>query len=90
MQLRLPLFPSGTKMISGCLGIVQYIANGQPIYAHRKDDLNAFCDITGNFIEIHLCRKVDIQRCFHVSEDFVYREPIKSLLNRENQIFWQR
>ncbi len=66
MQLRLPLFPSGTKMISDCLGryeqdgIVQYIANGMPIYAHRKDDLNAFRYITSNFIEMHLCRKVDI------------------------------
>lgn len=66
-------------MISDCLGvyendgIVQYIANGLPVYAHPKDDLNAFKYITSNFIEMGLCRKVEIARCFHVTEDFVYK-----------------
>lgn len=66
-------------MISDCLGvyekddIIQYIANGLPIYAHPKDDLNAFRYIISNFIEMHLCRKVEVARCFHVSEDFVYK-----------------
>lgn len=79
MQLRLPIFPIGTKMISDCLGayevdgLVQYIANGLPVYAHSKDDLNAFRYITSNFIEMGLCRKVEVARCFHVSEDFVYK-----------------
>lgn len=66
-------------MISDCLGvyekddIIQYIANGLPIYAHPKDDLNAFRYITSNFIEMGLCRKAEVARCFHVSEDFVYK-----------------
>ncbi len=43
MQLKLPLFPTGTTLISDCLGvyekesIVQYIVNGLPVYAHPKD-----------------------------------------------------
>lgn len=48
MQLQLPLFPSGTTMISDCLGVyeqdglVQYIVNGLPVYAHPKEELKAF------------------------------------------------
>lgn len=95
MQLRLPLFPAGTKMISDCLGvyekdgIIQYIANGLPIYAHPKEDLNAFRYITSNFIEMKLCRKVDIQKCFHVSEDFVYRAHKKFVEQGEAGFFGQ-
>lgn len=66
-------------MISDCLGVyeddglIQYIANGLPVYAHPKDDLNAFRYITSNFIEMRLCRKVEVARCFDVTEDFVYK-----------------
>lgn len=93
MQLRLPLFPLGTEMISDCLGVyeenglVQYIANGLPVYAHSKEDLNAFGYITSNFIEMGLCRKVDIQRCFHVSENFVYRSHKKFVEQGEEAFF---
>ncbi len=79
MQLQLPIFPIGTKMISDCLGVyetdglIQYIVNGLPVYAHPKDDLNAFRYITSNFTERGLCRKVDVARCFHMTEDFVYK-----------------
>jgi len=79
MQLKLPLFPIGTTLISGCLGVyeqgglVQYIVNGLPVYAHPKDDLKAFRYITSNFIHHGLCRKTEVERCFHVSEDSVQR-----------------
>ena len=79
MQLQFPLFPVGTTLISGCLGVyeqggrVQYIVNGLPVYAHPKDDLKAFRYITSNFIHQGLCRKTEVQRCFHVSEDSVQR-----------------
>lgn len=79
MQLHLPYFPKGTKMISADLGVyerdglIQYIVNGLPVYAHPKDDLNAFRYITSNFIGQGLCRKVDIERGFGVSEDSVHR-----------------
>ena len=54
MQLKLPLFPTGCILISDCLGVyekdglVQYIVNGLPVYAHPKDDLKAFRYITSN------------------------------------------
>ena len=79
MQLQLPLFTKETKLISQSVGVyekenlVQYIVNGLPVYAHDKDDLNAFRFITSNFIHQGLCRKVEVQRCFGVSEDSVYR-----------------
>lgn len=66
-------------MISDCVGVyekggnVQYIVNGLPVYAHSQEDLNAFRFITSNFITRGLCRKVDVQRCFGVSEDSVHR-----------------
>ena len=79
MQLQLPIFPKEAQLINEHVGvyeddsIVQYIVNGMPIYSHAKDDLNAFRFITSNFIEQGLCRKVDIERFFNVSEDSVYR-----------------
>lgn len=79
MQLQLPLFPTDATLISDCLGVykqdelVQYIVNGLPVYAHPKDDLKAFRYITSNFIHQGLCRKTEVQRCFHVSEDSVQR-----------------
>ena len=79
MQLRLPLFPADCKLVSDCLGVcqkdglVQYIVNGVPVYAHPNDDLNAFRYITSNFIHQGLCRKVDVERCFHITEDVVAR-----------------
>lgn len=83
MQLQLPIFPRDAKMISDCVGVqegdglVQYIVNGLPVYAHAKDDLNAFRFITSNFIHQRLCRKVDIERGFCVSEDSVHRYYLK-------------
>ena len=66
-------------MISDCVGIyenegfVHYIVNGLPVYSHSKDNLNSFRFITSNFIDQGLCRKIDIERCFGVSEDSVSR-----------------
>jgi hypothetical protein len=79
MQLLLPIFPPDTKLINANVGvyehdgIVQYLINGLPVYAHAKDDTDAFRFITSNFIHQGLCRKVDIERAFAVSEDSVSR-----------------
>ena len=79
MQLLLPIYPKSTKMISNQVGafehdgIVQYLINGLPVYSHSVEDTNAFRFITSNFIHQGLCRKVDIERCFGVSEDSVSR-----------------
>ena len=93
MQLQLPLFPSGCTFISDCLGVyekeglVQYIVNGLPVYAHPKDDLKAFRYITSNFIHQGLCRKREIERCFHVSEDSVQRAYKKFVDKGESGFF---
>ena len=79
MQLFLPLFPRETKMISSCLGvyenddIVQYIANGLPIYCHTSEDLQSFRFITSNFINQGLCKATEVARCFNISVDTVTR-----------------
>lgn len=79
MQLCLPIFPAKTKMISSCLGvyendgIVQYIANGLPIYGHASEDLQSFRFITSNFINQGLCRATEVARCFGISVDTVTR-----------------
>ncbi|MBK7099232.1 MAG: hypothetical protein IPH58_13930 [Sphingobacteriales bacterium] len=70
-------FHQGTQMISEYAGVyeqegvVQYIANRLPIFAHGKDDLHSFRYITSNLIHQKLCRKVDIERGFHVNPDTV-------------------
>ena len=79
MQLSLPIFPQDTKMISRCLGvyeqdgIIQYIANGLPIYSHGLEDLQSFRFITSNFINQGLCKSTEVARCFGISIDTVTR-----------------
>jgi len=93
MQLTLPIFPREAKLINDQVGVyehkglVQYIVNGLPVYSHSKDDLNAFRFITSNFIHQGLCRKVDIERCFGVSEDSVSRYYKKYLTKGEAGFF---
>jgi hypothetical protein len=79
MQLLLPIFPNDTTMINANMGVyerdglVQYLINGLPVYCHHKDNHAAFRYITSNFIHQGLCRNVDIERAFGVSEDSVSR-----------------
>ena len=79
MQLRLPLFPVDTRLISSCLGVyqkdmlVQYIANGLPVYSHGVDDLQSFRFITSNFIKEGLCKSTEVARCFCIPIDTVKR-----------------
>lgn len=93
MQLRLPLFPAGITLISDCLGVytkdglVQYIVNGLPVYGHPADDLQSFRFITSNFIHQGLCRKTEVERCFGVSEDSVYRAYKKFMAKGEAGFF---
>lgn len=66
-------------MISSCLGvyenngIVQYIANGLPIYSHGSEDLQNFRFITSNLINQGLCQATEVARCFGISVDTVSR-----------------
>lgn len=79
MQLLLPIFPKETRLINNKLGVyehdglVQYIANGLPVYCHGKEDINSFRFITSNFIERGLCKKTEIERFFGISADSIYR-----------------
>jgi hypothetical protein len=101
-------FHQGTQMISEYAGvyeqegIVQYIANRLPIFAHGKDDLHSFRYITSNLIHQKLCRKVDIERGFHVNPDTVscwykkFKEQgERAFFNQDNRkgtahkIFWR-
>lgn len=93
MQLQLPIFFLDVKFISSTVGVyekdglVQYIVNGMPVYAHGNDDLNAFRFFTSNLIHQGLCRKVEIERCFHVSEDTVARSYKKYVEEGESAFF---
>jgi hypothetical protein len=79
MQLTLPIFPSGSILISDRLGafsqekIVQYIAGGLPVYQHAEEDIDSFRFAISNFIKLGLCKKAEVMRAFHVSESFVQR-----------------
>jgi biotin operon repressor len=61
MQLQLPFFQSGTKLINDSLGyyakddFVYYVHNGNPIYCHQKDDRNSYRFILGNLVHNKLC-----------------------------------
>jgi len=93
MQLLLPIFPPNATLINASVGmyeqdgIVQYLVNGMPVYSHSKDDNDAFRFITSNFIHQGLCRKVEIERAFHVSEDSVNRAYTKFVTKGEAGFF---
>jgi len=93
MQLLLPLFPKETTLINPSVGVyeqagmIQYLVNGLPVYSHSKDNNDAFRFITSNFINQGLCRKVDIERAFGVSEDSVSRAYKKYLAHGEAGFF---
>jgi hypothetical protein len=93
MQLLLPIFPIQTTLITPSVGvyersgIIQYLVNGLPVYSHSKEDNDAFRFITSNFIHQGLCRKVDIERAFGVSEDSVSRAYKKFVAKGEAGFF---
>lgn len=93
MQLQLPIFPAECKMISSTVGvyeddgIVQYIVNGLPVYAHGTEDLQAFRFFTSNLIEQGRCKQTEIERCFCVSADSVTRNLKKFREQREQAFF---
>jgi len=93
MQLLLPIFPREATLLNANVGvyeregIVQYLVNGLPVYSHAKDDNDAFRFITSNFIHQGLCRKVDVERAFGVSEDSVSRAYKKYLKKGEAGFF---
>lgn len=79
MQLVLPLFTAETTLINSNVGffikggVVFYVINGLPVYSHVESDLQAFRFFVSNLIVRGLCKRVEIQRAFHVSIDYVNR-----------------
>lgn len=93
MQLMLPLFPKDTRMISKCLGVyekdsvIQYIANGLPVFSHGSEDLQSFRFITSNFINQGLCKSSEVSRCFCIPVDSVKRYLTKLRKEGESAFF---
>ena len=93
MQLLLPIFPHGTKLISDQLGVfeqdgqIHYLVNGLTVYSHAKDDLQSFRYITSNMLVHHLCTQSEVIKCFGVSEDSVRRSLNKYRNGKEQSFF---
>ncbi len=68
MQLLLSVFSSDITLINSNAGfyekdgIIQYLLNGLPVYAHSKDNNDAFRQAASNLIHQGLYRNVDIER----------------------------
>jgi len=79
MQLQLPFFPTGTKLINETLGfrekngIVYYLHNGVPIFNHSKSDRNSFRFILANLIVNKLCRICELSKATGVDRDNIER-----------------
>jgi hypothetical protein len=79
VQLLLPLFPKGVKMITPILAVyeqdgeVYYSHSGMPTFIHPVNDITQFHYITSNLIHQGLCRQVDIVNIFDVSTDSIRR-----------------
>ena len=92
-QLLLPIFPSGTTLITPTLGVhvvdntVTYFLSGMPIYSHHENETHKFRCTTSNFIVRGLCKSTDIQRTFHVSIDSVRRWKKKYIEQGEDIFF---
>jgi len=61
MQIPLPFYPSGTKLINESVGFceidgtVYYLHNTKPIYCHDKEDRNGYRFILANLVINKLC-----------------------------------
>jgi hypothetical protein len=95
LQLQIPIFPFDSSNISECLAVytndnmIEYIANGLTVFSHHKEDYNQFRFITSNFIDKGLCKQVDIQRCFKVSESSV-KKYLKKYRDFGPNIFFEK
>lgn len=51
--------------------MVHYFANGLPVFCHGLEEQGAFRHIICLLVEQGLCRRIEIVRCFGISDDFV-------------------
>lgn len=95
MQMQLPIFPSGTKLINSSVGVFEkdnflyYLHNGSPIHCHKKSDLNSYRCITANLIVTGLCRPSEIAKTLEVSSRNIQRYA-KSLREKGPDWFFNR
>jgi DNA-binding transcriptional ArsR family regulator len=77
MQLQLPFFPTGTKLINETLGFrekdgfVYYLHNGDPIFNHSKRDRNSFRFILANLIVNKLCKVCELSKATGIDRNTI-------------------
>jgi transposase len=69
--------------------IVQYIVNGLPVYSHSKEDLQSFRFFTSNIIYQGLCKQTEVELCFGVSSDSVWRN-LKKFKEQGEEAFFSK
>jgi len=95
MQLLLPIFPKGTKLITPVLGVFEkedfvfYLLSGQPIHQHAKDDIESFRYVAAKLVVQGLCKQTDIVQCFGVSSDSIYKS-VKRLREKGEKRFFEQ
>ena len=73
MQMQLPIFPTGTKLINSTLGvrkdseIVYYLHAGSPIGCHDVNDLQSFRYTCGSLVSNGLCNATELAHALGVS-----------------------
>ncbi len=79
MQLKLPIFPSDTKLFNACFGVftkgdtVYYLHSGQPVGMHDKNDLSSFRCKVAQFISVGLCTRTEVCKTLHLTYSYVKR-----------------
>jgi biotin operon repressor len=95
MQLQLPFFPTGTKLINDTLGfreqdgIVFYLHNGNPIYSHLQGDHNGFRFILANLVVQKLCKIHELCRALGIGRKNVERY-VQSYQDHGASYFFER
>ena len=79
MQLDMPFFPSGTKLINSTVGFheqdgtVFYFLNGKTIYCHSKDKRDCFRFALANLKANDLCSVGELSSAFGISRRNIER-----------------
>ena len=94
MQLQLPFFPQGTKLINETLGfrekggIVYYLHNGDTIFSHSKHDRNGFRFILANLVVNKLCRICELSKATGINRDNI--ENYAKMLQEQGFVYFFR
>jgi len=95
MQMRLPIFPSSSRLINSNIAVyekeemVYYMHSGSVIYCHEKNDLQGYRYITANLVISGLCNPKEIADTLGVGNRNIQRYA-KALREKGSQWFFQR